>query len=487
MTDVIIIGAGVGGLSCAAYLAKAGLDVSVLEASDRVGGCCKTTDQDGFSFEDGSLWNSMDYLCHQHFSELGFDFDGMVPNVRLDPTTRCILPDGKDFYFIPDKERMAAEVARISSRDVPGFYRFMEEMERRSEFVSGEIYNTPLTWRSLLKPALWRQTTFLLGTYQKWLYRYIESENVRLGLCRPTLFLGFSPWRCPAPFLLSAYGEITSGLSYPLGGMQRIPEALETIVLGFNGTVRTNTSVDRILIDEGRAVGVQTTQGETIRARMVISNAHVQTTYLNLVGREKLRPRVVKRLESLDVGHSYFGVQLGLDYSAQGTANNASIPPFSEMDEFWHGIDHPLTSKLHPNVLITPADSSVAPSGRSVVCIYHVAHHDPDPAGWGSIKEEFAQRLMERAEEICKLPLKDHIVTQRLITPIELEKDFRLPRGGMYGLALNFSQSGPFRPANRSPWIRNLYLTGQTTQPGLGVASVLASGAMTAKLVLSDS
>jgi phytoene dehydrogenase-like protein len=137
-------------------------------------------------------------------------------------------------------------------------------------------------------------------------------------------------------------------------------------------------------------------------------------------------------------------------------------------------------------VAIVPASAGTALPGGSVVSVYHVAPPHRREAMWDRTKEEFADRLLTRAEEATGLRLRSHAITRRMITPADLEKRLRLPRGAMYGLSPTLRQSGPFRPGNRSPWVGGLYLVGQTTNPGLGVASVMASGSTTARLVLRD-
>ncbi|MFQ5408551.1 MAG: phytoene desaturase family protein [Anaerolineales bacterium] len=502
MPEVIVVGAGVGGLSCAAYLAQAGLDVLVLEAQDHVGGACHTTEQSGFRFEDGAIWLSMDYVCRRVFAELGADFDACVPTIKIDVSTRCLLPGGETFDFTPDADAVATEVARLSPADAPRFRSFMAEMARRGEFVAGDLYNRPLDWRGLLEPTLWRHLGFLLASYQGLVRGAFRDERVRLAFARPTLYLGLPPARCPAAFALSAYGEIAGGLRYPYGGMGRIPAALVKLLTGFGATLRTGTPVDHFIIDDHRISGVQLSNGESLRARAVISNAHVQPTYLHMVGRAHLPARVVRKLEALQLSLTYFGVQLGLDYVAEGPANIPALPPLSEMEAFWRTATVDLPTRLYPNVALAPANGRIAPAGKSVVSIYHAAPRDPGApvsatsspggwtgrrgAGWETAKEAFAERLLTAAEANTGLQLRGHILARRLRTPADLEHENYLPGGAIYGLAPTLRQSGPFRPANRSPWIGGLYLTGHTTHPGLGVASVMASGAMTARTLLQD-
>jgi phytoene desaturase len=268
--------------------------------------------------------------------------------------------------------------------------------------------------------------------------------------------------------------------------MGRIPAAVEGLFRGFGGTLLTGTEVEAIVLIDHRAIGVRLSDGETLQARAVVSNIHVQKSYLDLVGREHLSRLAVRRMESLRFGHSYFGVQLGLDCQVRGAANTPVLPPLGELESFWAEVEERVPAHLCPNVAVVPVEAKVAPPGGSVVCVYHVAPLHPGPGGWAAAKEGLAERLLDSAEAATGLPVRRHVVTQRIRTPVDFEQQLRLPQGAMYGLSPTLLQSGPFRPRNRSPWIRSLYLVGQTTHPGLGVASVMASGATTARLVIQD-
>jgi phytoene desaturase len=484
--DVIVVGAGIGGLSCAAFLAKAGLNVLIIEALDRIGGVCHTTKVDGFSFEDGALWLSMDYLCHETFACLGVDFDTLVPTTKNNPTTRCILPDGETFLFSPDREAVEAEVARLSPVDVPNFHQFLDEMRYRSAFISSDLFSSPITWRTFLSPKLWWHAPFLLESYANVIRRSFRDERLRLTFSRPTLFLGLPPSRCPAAFALSPYGEIEAGSSYPRGGMGRIPAALGDVAIGFGATILKGTSVDRFMVSDHRVTGVGLQNGEVLEAKAVVSNIHVQPTYLHLIGRDHLDRRIVRRMESLELGTPNIAVQLGLDFVVNSAANSPQLPPLNEMEGFWETIENRLPEKLYPNAAIPSPEAGVAPPGCSVVNITHDVPLDPGPCSWEEIKEEFADRLITKVENVVGLPLRGHILCQRIRTPADLVRKSNLHKGAKYGLSPTLRQYGPFRPSNRSPWIKRLYLTGQTTQPGLGVASVITSGELTAHLVMQD-
>jgi phytoene desaturase len=486
LSDVIVVGGGVGGLSCAIHLAKAGLEVHVIEAGDRPGGCCKTTRQDGYLFEDGALWLSQDYLCRGIFDHLGLSFDEFVPATRLDPSTRCLLPDNESFLFKPDASAVAAEVARLSPGDRAHLDRFMAEMARREIFLDRLLYGGPLTWRILVDAGFWRNLRFLLESYEHVVKRYFVDPQVKLAFYRPTLFLGLPPSECPASFILSSYGEITSGSSYPVGGMGRIPGSLREIGEDFGVEFSFGKRVRRIVVERRKALGVELQDGEFLAAEHVVSNAHVRSTYLDLVGSDHLPQTALRKLRHLDLGHSYFMVQLGLDTVIEGAANQPLIPPVNKLADFWSSLKGDIPNPLYPNLAIIPAQAKVAPRGSSVVGIYHAMPHRPEAGTWEERKDRLADLMIDRAEMATGLKLREHIATMRVRTPEDLEADFGLPEGAMYGLAPTWWQSGLGRPRQRSPWIEGLHLTGQTTHPGLGVANAMCSGAMTAKILVEE-
>jgi phytoene desaturase len=483
LSDVIVVGAGVGGLSCAIHLAKSGLDVHVLEAQDQPGGCCQTSDQEGYKFEDGALWLSQDYLCRIMFGNLGLDFDAIIPSVRLNPSTRCLLSNGERFEFSVNTPKVADQIASLSSADGMHFERFMKEMARREVFLDRLLYDGPLTWKTLLIPGFLRNLGFLLESYEHAVGRFFQDELVKLVFARPTLFLGLPPSHSPASFLLSAYGEITSGSCYPIGGMGQIPDRMKEIAEGLGVRFSFGTRVRKIVTQRKATIGVELQDGEFLSAHRIVSNAHVKTTYMQLVGPDYLPRRLIKRLNRLDLGHSYYMVQLGIDQSIQGPANQPLFPPPDAFEHFLLETHSDLPDRLYPNVAIFPKDAHIAPDGGSVIGIYHVVPYRSSAGTWDEIKEQLADRLIDQVETVTGLELRKHIVTQRVRTPEDLKRDFNLPQGAMYGLAPTFWQSGLGRPRQKSPWIKGLYLVGQTTHPGLGVANGIYSGAMTAGMI----
>jgi phytoene desaturase len=483
LSDVIVVGAGVGGLSCAIHLAKSGLDVHVLEAQDQPGGCCHTSDQEGYRFEDGALWLSQDYLCRIIFDNLGLDFDAIIPSVRLNPSTRCLLPNGENFEFSVNAPKVADAIASLSSVDSVRFERFMKEMARREVFLDRLLYDGPLTWRALLIPGFWRNLSFLLESYEHALERTFQDDLVKLVFSRPTLFLGLPPSHLPASFILSAYGEITAGSSYPIGGMGQIPDRMKEIAEGLGVRFSFGTRVRKIVVQRKATIGVELQDGEFLSADRIVSNTHAKTTYQQLIGPDFLPKRLIKRLNRLDLGHSYYMVQLGIDQSIQEPANQPFFPSHDALERFLLQIHSDLPDRLYPNVALFPQDALIAPDGGSVIGIYHVVPYRPSAGTWEEIKEQLADRLIDQVEAGTGLELRKHIVTQRVRTPEDLKRDFNLPQGAMYGLAPTFWQSGLGRPRQKSPWIKGLYLVGQTTHPGLGVANSICSGAMTASLI----
>jgi phytoene dehydrogenase-like protein len=485
--DVIIVGAGVGGLSCAAVLAKKGQNVLVLDAQEEPGGVCQTSSIDGFRFEDGALWLPMAYLARDVFRKLGADFDRLVPTVKIDRSTRCILQDDETIEFSPHIENVAQEIRRISPQDEDGFRSFMTEMSQRSATIDRLFYEKPADWRLLFDHSFWLNSPFLLESYDHLLKRFFKNEDIRRAFTWPTLYLGLHPADLPAAHALNNYGEITSGYLYPVGGMGTLSRVLNDLALAEGVTIQLGVHVEKILVEERQVKGVRTDSGETLRTPIVVSNAHVRSTYLDLIGHEHLSRASIRRFEALQLGLSNIAVQLGLDYELDiPVINLPNPPPRSRATAFWNDFDGCMPQKLFPNVAIPPREARVAPPGCSVVTIVHDAPFELEKGDWDENKEAIGERLIERVEQTTGLKLRGHILSKRIRTPDQLEKEHLLHQGAKYGLAPGWRNAGPLLPKNRSNLIDKLYLAGQTTQPGLGVASSMKSGTMTAELIIEN-
>jgi phytoene dehydrogenase-like protein len=298
---------------------------------------------------------------------------------------------------------------------------------------------------------------------------------------------------------------LKAGAYYPRGGGQVIAARLTEVITTHDGTVMTKARVERILLDAGRAVGVRLTGGEEIHAPVVVSNADIRRTYLELVGAEHLPSRLRRRAERFRMALPLFSLYLAVDVDLRERLPNSTfwIYPHADQeamyaDAYAGRVPAQVPVFLTSGTLKDPHGTHTAPPGMSTLELMTIAPADHDTWGVGAgpaagerysrnaaylaVKDKLAEAVLDTASMV--LPdLREHIVYRDASTPVTQER-FTLSTGGAcYGLEMTLGQLGPFRPGVRSP-IPGLFLAGASTKHQHGIVATLNGGAGTAGAVL---
>ena len=504
--DVVIIGSGVGGLTSGALLSKEGLKVLVLEQSRRIGGCCSNYNADGFQPDVGAIFVIGHEMYYKLFELLGLRLEDYLDFRLIDPVYDTVLDDGERVLLPRDIDEMAEVVNSISPKDVAGYYRYCDDMKKIYDvYLSAmEVPMPPLkdvTRPSFLARMAARKEQFPALPVNLWLATrsldrvvdsYFSDERVRLIFGWENLFAALPAHRCTGLLSNITYmGRM--GYHYPKGGMIAIPKALRKITERFGGEVRLNTLVDRILVKDGKATGVRVAGGEEISAKVVISNVHSRTTYLDLIGSEHLPytvRRAVKRQPcSIPAPTFYMGLSEKMDsVRAHMTVLLTGRKKFDNLfPEFY---DKGLLYRPDDGAFLiscaSHGDPDLAPEGKQVLSVIYIAPYKLKYHRWDDIADEWAWECVDTLERRAFPGLSANVEWMDSVTPVELERRLRLPEGAFFGLEMSGPNMGPFRPNYRSRAIDNLYLTGQCTNPGGGVPLVMISGIAASSLIVND-
>ena len=293
MPDVIIIGAGLGGLSAACRLARAGHSVTVLERNETVGGKVNLVESGGYRFDTGASLLTMRHVLDDLFAFCGRRTEDYLDIVPLDPICRYQWTDGTVFDASADLEKTERQIGSLVPRDVEGFRRYLNDAKQKYEiaertFLAKSLNDLPKLLRPTHLTDLFRIST--LRTLDKHNAAYFRSEKLKQLFNRFATYNGSSPYKIPATFALIPYVEFGLGAWYVNGGMYEIPRALERLARELGVKILTGTDVKEIVVESGKATGVKT-GSETFRAEIVISNADAVETYRNLLGLEKFTDR----------------------------------------------------------------------------------------------------------------------------------------------------------------------------------------------------
>jgi phytoene dehydrogenase-like protein len=520
--DVVIIGGGHNGLACAAYLAKAGLDVLVLEKRDVVGGAAATEEPwPGYRVSSASYVVSL--MPPQVVRELDLKRHGYEVSI-ISPDYFVPFPDGTSLTLWGDVERDAAAIARFSQHDAEAYVAFDRYFDHVARLLKDLLFVVPPNMNLRDLPR-WAATA---GRFRRWSGRDVH-ETVRLFTMSAADFLDewFEDERVKGALATQAIiggwcGPMTPGSAYVLmhhwigevdghagawgwvkGGMGGVSGAMARAARAAGAEVRTDAEVDRVAITtSGRAVGVSLSDGTLVRSQRVVSSAHPVTTFRDLIGEERLPGDVVRDVQryrtrsgsvKLNVALSELPAFPSWDQEGDLHKGLAAISPSVEyLERAWDDAKYGRMSE-HPYVeVVFPTahePEGLAPKGKHLMLAF--SQYGPYELREGSWddggREEFGQRVLKALGEFAP-SLLDAVEHLEVLTPKDIEARFGLLGGNIMQGELTPDQLFSFRPfpghGDYRTLIAGMYLCGSGTHPGGGVMGV--PGRNAASVILRD-
>ena len=507
--DAIVVGCGHNGLVAGFYLAKSGLRVLALERGEKVGGMASTDELiPGFHF---TTYSHSFVLFHtQILDEMRLLNYGLEIDSR-DPGFFQPFRSGKHLLFWRDYERTIESISQISPRDAQAWPRWLEYQARMGEMFSPYLLSEPPTLGELARrfegtPDEELFYWMVTGTTRGFLDDIFESEEMKASVIAT-----FDTGSTDAPGALlywafhnaAASGLAARGLNgYPKGGMGAVAKALGQSATDAGLEVRTNATVDRILIRDGQAVGVRLADGDEVSARVVLSNADPQRTLLGLVGREKLPTDLVSRLERVHSVAGYFKLHCachglpnwkalpGNSLAPHHYAQTRILHSIDTLDEAWQSARQGQIPKECSLGIIstTVHDKTSAPPGHYCISIWgEFAPMRLREGNWSEMREVAAENLIGQVAELAP-NFPDIVDDWHLVTPESIEQRFGLTAGHMHHTDMTLDQMLSQRPVPgwsdyRTP-VQGVYLGGSGCHPGGGVTGI--PGRNAAMAVLKD-
>ncbi|MEW6553923.1 MAG: NAD(P)/FAD-dependent oxidoreductase [Actinomycetota bacterium] len=490
--DVIVIGAGGGGLSAGAILAKRGRKVLVLEQSDLIGGCCSTFERNGFLFDVGASIVEVIGSIEDAFDRLGTTFQKEVDLIPCDPVYSCVMRNGTRVTVPLSLDGTVEALSRVSEQDGKNYRQFAERMggflaETQKGFFSSALNGFGDMARIFrASPGLLNYQDLFTSSYQDIMRKYFKGSEVQETMSFQSWYVGLPPELAPGVFSILGYAE-HEGVWYPRGGMVAIPRGLAECGKRSGMELRTGQRVRKVMVRDKRVQGVVLADGTEITAPAVVSNINAKTLYLDLVGEEHLHPLARHGIKSYEPSVSAIMICLGVDYEPPLDAHHTIITaPYEEMNDYWH---NRYRKGLLPNEQFglvcwaSKSDPSLAPEGCHTINVILMGPHTLSGTDWDREKQRFLEDSIDYLGRKAVPGLADHVKEAEIITPLDYERRLLHPGGAIYGLQEDLAAQVVFRPRSKSKSVKGLYLAGASTHPGGGVPTTIGSGIIAADLV----
>jgi phytoene dehydrogenase-like protein len=524
-TDVVIIGAGHNGLTCAAYLAMAGLRVKVVERRKVVGGAA-VTEEFHPGFRNSVAAYTVSLLNPQIISDLKLGDHGLRI-VERRAQNFLPAPDGR--YLLTGEGRTHASVAKLSPRDAGRIDAFTRELEVIADVLREFVLRAPPNVTQGLGAASIREAFNALGTANILRRLDLEQQRSLLDLFTRSAgemlddafendlvkaLFGFdaivgnyaSPYAAGSAYVMlhHAFGEVNGKKGvwgHAIGGMGAITQAMASAARGHGVDIGLDAGVREVIVEHDRAVGVILDNGETIRAKYVVSGVNPKLLYARLVPAEALPSAFLDRIQNWRNGSGTFRINVALDalpsfaaLPGAGDHLTAGIimgPGLGYMDRAWqdartHGWSRePVVELLIPSTL----DDTLCPPGQHVASLFcqHVAPQLSDGRSWDDHRDEVADLMIATVDRYAP-GFAASIIGRQVLSPLDLERQFGLLGGDIFHGALTLNQLFSARPMlghadYRGP-LKGLYHCGSGAHPGGGVTG--APGHNAARVIISD-
>lgn len=492
--DVIVIGAGLGGLTTAAKLSKDGKKVLVIEKHDKPGGYATAFTREGYKF-DVSLHNigPLNSSTKEIFNDL--ELLKKIKYIPYNSFQKIIFPDYE--ISIPSGfNKFADELGRLFPEEKGNIQKLFEEIhyirEGFEEFEELSLTGDPEKMNNPMMAIKYPQFVELAEkTFDEFITNYIKDEKLKSILGNFWWYGGLPPEKLASLiYIVTSINYFENAGGYIEGSSQELSNSLVDILSGNHGKLLLNTEVKKILIADNKVSGVLTDEGEVFYADMVISNANAIDTFIKLTDEDQIKKRIRRKVSELEYSLSAIQLYLGLDCDpAELSMNDHSFSVFPEYDHeknYQNIINGDYENIFFSCTNYTKIDRDSTPKGKGIITIISLDHIK----NWEGLskyeyqkkKNKVIETFIKRAEKY--LPgLSKHIVVKELGTPLTMYRYTYNPNGSIYGPSHITDQSG-MRRLQPYTSTEGLFIVGSTIYPGGGYPSVISSGFKTANMIL---
>jgi phytoene desaturase len=483
---VTILGAGISSLSSAAFLAKAGYDVTILEKNSHIGGRARQFESDGFVFDMGPSWYWMPDVFERFYQQFGHTTSDFYELKRLDPSYRVYWPD-RSYTDVPaTMNELETWFESLEPGSSLQLRKFLKDAEYKYQVGMQDLVYKPSL--SLMEFADRRVlgglfNMHLLSSFSTYIRKYFKHPKILSLLEFPVLFLGAMPNETPALYSLMNYADISLGTWYPMGGMHKFIEAFAKIAKDQGVKILTDQEVTGFTSADKMATGAQTAS-DLFETDIIISGADYQHTESALL-KDKAN-YTEKYWDKRTMAPSCLIFYVGINKRLNNVQHHNLF--FDESleehgKEIYKDPSWP-TSPLFYMSAPSMTDPSVAPEGcENIFFLVPIAPNLKDEE---EIREKYFDVLLQRLKDITGNDIRENIVYKRSYCINDFKQDYHAFKGNAYGLANTLLQTAILKPRLKNKKLKNFYYTGQLTVPGPGVPPSIISGEVVAKQIIKE-
>ena len=520
--DAIVVGAGHNGLTAAAYLARAGRKVLVLERREIVGGCCVTEEiWPGYRVSPAAYVNSLlrpEIIRDLELAKHGFE---MLPR---SPSSFTPFPDGRSLMMGPDKAMTHREIAKFSARDAEAYPKFEAMLTKVADFLEPLLDRVPpnpwgglgdlwqlgqlgMQFRKLGREVGAEAIDILTGAATPILDRWFESDELKATIATDAVIGAFAPPSHPGTayvlfhHVMGECNGVRGVWGYVRGGMGTISTSLMKAAQSYGATIRTNSPVAKIAVKDGRATGVVLADGTEFTAKQIASCADANVTFLKLVGEAALPAEFANAVKRIDYKSATVKINVALSEPPQfqclpgstgvGPQHHGTMHICPSMEYIERAYDDakyglPARNPMIEATMATALDDSLAPPGKHILSLFvQYAPYELKGTTWDAEKDRFADRVFDILNDYAP-NFKSSVLHRQVIPPPEMERLWGITGGNIMQGSMNLNSMFSLRPvagfANYRTPLAGLFLCGAAAHPGGGVMG--AAGRNAANVML---
>ncbi len=484
--QIIIIGAGPGGLTAGMILSHRGFNVKIFEKDTLVGGRNKPIQLDGYTFDTGPTFLNLSFILEEMFTEVGKKATDYLEFKPLDPFYSLVFYD-KTIYPTTDRTRMREQISKLFPGNEQGLDRYYKTEEKRfralfpclqKDYSSLSAFIDPIFLKAMPQVGLGKS---LMGN----LAGYFNNEALQLCFTFQSKYLGMSPWKCPALFSILSFMEHFYGINHVTGGLNAISEAMAKVIKSSGGEINTGLAVKELIIKDKSVSGVILQDNTKVYSDDVIINADFAYAMTSLIPEGILKKYSAAKLERKKYSCSTFMIYLGVKKQYPLLHHNIFFAQNyrANVDDIFSTLKLSKDISFYvQNACVT--DKTLAPQGKSTLYILVPVPNNFSNINWKEEKSGFREHVLDQVIRRAKLTdLRQNIEVEKVITPNDWEHDYNVYHAAEFNFAHNIPQMLYWRPHNKFEELDHCYLVGGGTHPGSGLPTIYESARITSNLL----